>query len=141
MEHILLVHNVCLKQDDIDAAKAVMNNVWWAVCPLSNIFIHNTLPPIDLMRVNNLSIAVGTDSLSSNDDLSMIKEIACLHENFPDVPMGEIFTWACLNGAEFLSKEHVLGSIEKGKKPGIVLVKGLDAEGNVTKDSVSERII
>lgn len=140
-QHILLVHNVCLQQDDIDAAKKVMNNVYWAVCPLSNIFIHNALPPIGLMRENNLNIAVGTDSLSSNDDLSMIKEIACLHENFPDVPMGEIFSWASLNGAKFLSKDDVLGTISKGKRPGIVLVKGIDAEGNVTKDSTSERVI
>ena len=140
-QKILLVHNVCLKQDDIDAAKTVMNNVWWAVCPLSNIFIHNTLPPIDLMRVNNLSIAVGTDSLSSNDDLSMIKEIVCLHENFPHVPMGEIFTWASLNGARFLSKEENLGSLSKGKKPGIVLVSNVDADGYVTSDSTSKRII
>ena len=48
-QHILLVHNVCLKQDDIDAARKVMKNVYWAVCPLSNIFIHNALPPIPLM--------------------------------------------------------------------------------------------
>ena len=140
-QHILLVHNVCLKQDDIEAAKKVMNNVYWAVCPLSNIFIHNALPPIPLMRENGLSITVGTDSLSSNDDLSMIKEIACLHESFPEVPMGEILTWASLNGARFLSKDNVLGSLVKGKKPGIVLVQGLDADGNMTKDSVSERII
>ena len=140
-EHILLVHNVCLKQDDIDAAKKVMRNVYWAVCPLSNIFIHNALPPIDLMRENGLAIAVGTDSLSSNDDLSMIKEIACLKENFPHVPMGEIFAWASLNGAKFLSKDDVLGSIAPGKKPGMVLVKGIDADGNVTKDSTSERLI
>ena len=140
-QHILLVHNVCLQQDDIDAAKKVMNNVYWAVCPLSNMFIHNALPPIGLMRENNLKITVGTDSLSSNDDLSMIKEIACLRENFPDIPMGEIFTWACLNGAEYLSKDDVLGSLTRGKRPGIVLVKGVDAEGNVTKDSTSERLI
>ena len=55
--------------------------------------------------------------------------------------MGEIFTWASLNGARFLNKEDVLGSLEPGKKPGIVLVKGIDAEGNVTKESTSERII
>ena len=140
-QHILLVHNVCLQQEDIDAAKMVMNNVYWAVCPLSNIFIHNALPPIDLMRKNGLAIAVGTDSLSSNDDLSMIKEIACIRENFPEVPMTEIFTWASLNGARFLSKEDALGTIAKGKRPGIVLVKGVDAEGNVTKDSTSERIV
>lgn len=140
-QHILLVHNVCLKQDDIDAAKKVMKNVYWAVCPLSNIFIHNALPPIDLMRENALAIAVGTDSLSSNDDLSMIKEIECLKENFPHVPMGEIFGWASLNGARFLSKDDLLGSIVPGKRPGMVLVKGIDADGNVTKESTSERII
>ena len=139
-QHILLVHNVCLQQDDINAAKEVMKNVYWAVCPLSNIFIHNALPPIPLMRENGLAIAVGTDSLSSNDDLSVIKEIACLHENFPEVPMGEIFTWASLNGARFLSREDVFGTLTAGKKPGIVLVKGLDAEGNVTKESTSVRV-
>lgn len=140
-QHILLVHNVCLKQDDIDVAKKVMRNVYWAICPLSNIFIHNALPPVDLMRKNDLTIAVGTDSLSSNDDLSMIKEIVCLKDNFQHVPMGEIFTWASLNGARFLSKDDVLGSIAPGKRPGMVLVRGIDAEGNVTKDSTSERII
>ena len=140
-EHILLVHNVCLKQDDIDAAKRVMNNVYWAVCPLSNIFIHNALPPVGLMRENNLDIIVGTDSLSSNDDLDMVKELACIHENFPEVPMSEILKWACLNGARFLAKDDILGSISEGKKPGIVLVKNIDADGNVTKESVSERVI
>ena len=55
--------------------------------------------------------------------------------------MGEIFTWASLNGARFLSKEDVLGTIEKGKKPGLVLVKGLGQDGNVTENSVSERIV
>ena len=140
-QHILLVHNVCLQQDDIDAAKKVMNNVYWAICPLSNIFIHNALPPIELMRKNDLSIAIGTDSLSSNDDLSMIKEIACIHKNFPDVPMNEVFTWASLNGARFLSKEDMLGSFAPGKKPGIVLVNGLDAEGNVTSESTSVRLV
>ena len=140
-QHILLVHNVCLSQGDVDAARAVMQNVWWAVCPLSNLFIHNALPPIGLMRENGLNITIGTDSLSSNDDLSMIKEIICLHENFPEVPMGEIFMWASTNGARFLSKDGELGSLSKGKRPGIVLVTGVDADGCVTKESESRRII
>ena len=138
---ILLVHNVCLKQDDIDAAKKAMKNVFWAICPLSNIFIHNALPPVPLMRANGLDIMVGTDSLSSNDDLDIVKELYCIHENFPEVPMNEILTWACLNGARFLAKDDVMGSLTPGKKPGIVLVRNIDAEGFVTKESCSERII
>ena len=140
-ENILLVHNVCLQQSDIDALRKVMNNAFFAICPLSNIFIHNALPPIGLMRENGLAIALGTDSLSSNDDLDMVKEMACLHENFPEVPMDEILTWACLNGARFLGKEDRLGSLSAGKRPGIVHVTGIDADGYVTSESKSRRII
>jgi cytosine/adenosine deaminase-related metal-dependent hydrolase len=140
-EHILLVHNVCLSQDDIDAAKKVMNNAYWAVCPLSNIFIHNALPPIPLMRENNLSVIVGTDSLSSNDDLDMVKELICLHENFPQVSMTQLLQWACHNGARFLKKDDVLGTLTVGKKPGLVLISNVDADGNLTGKSRSRRII
>ena len=140
-EHILLVHNVCLQQSDIDAARKVMNNVYWVVCPLSNIFIHNALPPIPLMRENGLDIMLGTDSLSSNDDLDMVAEMVCLHENFPDVPMAEILTWASSNGARFLGKENMLGALKPGMKPGIVRISAIDGNGFVTSDSRSERII
>ena len=140
-EHILLVHNVCLHQSDIDAVKQTMNNAYFAICPLSNIFIHNALPPIDLMRKNGLAIALGTDSLSSNDDLDMMKELVCLHENFPEVPMNELFTWASHNGARFLGKDDVLGSIVAGMRPGIVHVSGIDENGCITAESRSRRII
>lgn len=140
-EHILLVHNVCLSQNDIDAARKVLKNVYWAICPLSNIFIHNALPPVRLMRENGLDITIGTDSLSSNDDLDMIGEMLCLHRNFPEVPMSEILTWASLNGARFLSKEAELGTLEAGKKPGIVFVSDMDEYGFVTESSRSERIV
>ena len=140
-EHILLVHNVCLKQDDIDAAKKVMNNVYWAICPLSNIFIHNALPPVPLMRRNGLAITVGTDSISSNDDLDMVKELVCIRQNFSEIPMNEILVWACLNGARFLSKEKALGSLTPGKTPGIVFVSNVDENGSFTSESKSERVI
>jgi cytosine/adenosine deaminase-related metal-dependent hydrolase len=85
-------------------------------------------------------VIVGTDSLSSNDDLDVVKELCCLHANFPEVPMVQLLEWACLNGAKFLKKEDVLGSLTAGKKPGIVLISNVDAEGNLTADSCSKRI-
>ena len=90
---------------------------------------------------NGLAIALGTDSLSSNDDLDMVKEMNCLHSSFPYVPMQEILTWASLNGAKFLKKDDVLGTLTPGKKPGIVLVDNLDETGFVTEQSRSRRII
>ena len=84
---------------------------------------------------------LGTDSLSSNDDLDMVKEMYCLHRNFPEVPMAEILSWASLNGARFLSKDDMLGSLAEGKKPGIVRISDIDGEGYVTSASRSERLI
>lgn len=138
-EHILLVHECCMDQDGIDAVKAVMNHPFVAVCPLSNLFIHNALPPIYLMRRNGLKVCVGTDSLSSNDDLRIVDELFCLQRNFPEVPLGELFTWASRNGAEFLSKPE-FGTLEAGKKPGLVLVDHLDADGRLTASSKSYRL-
>lgn len=140
-EHILLVHNVCLTEEAARAALAVMNRPYWAVCPLSNIFIHNELPPLELMRSLGLKITLGTDSLSSNDTLDMVAEMYCISRAFPDIPLGEILQWASLNGAEFLSKEDELGSFAAGKRPGAVFIDGLDANGRLTVSSRSVRLI
>ena len=138
-EHILLVHECCMDQEGIDAVKAVMNHPFVAVCPLSNLFIHNALPPIDLMRRNGLKVCVGTDSLSSNDDLNIVDELFCLQRNFPEVPLGELLTWASRNGAEFLAKPE-FGTLETGKRPGLVLIDNLDADGRLTAASKSRRL-
>ena len=138
-EHILLVHECCMDQEGIDAVKAVMKHPFVAVCPLSNLFIHNALPPIDLMRRNALKICVGTDSLSSNDDLRIVDELYCLQRNFPEVPLGELLTWASRNGAEFLAKPE-FGTLETGKRPGLVFIDHLDADGRLTAASKSHRL-
>jgi imidazolonepropionase-like amidohydrolase len=73
------------------------------------------------MRESGIPICIGTDSLSSNDQLSMIDEIMCLRRAF-DVPMQELLTWACLNGARFLGLQDSIGTLEPGKKPGVVRI-------------------
>ena len=138
-EHILLVHECCMDQEGIDAVKAVMNHPFVAVCPLSNLFIHDALPPIDLMRRNGLKVCVGTDSLSSNDDLNIVDELFCLQRNFPEVPLGELLTWASRNGAEFLARPE-FGTLEVGKRPGLVFIDNLDAAGRLTAASKSCRL-
>ena len=133
--HVLLVHECALSAEGVRAARAALKEPYFAVCPLSNLFIHNTLPPIGLMKESGIPICVGTDSLSSNDQLNLLAELRCLQEAF-DVPLGELLTWACLNGARFLGKERQLGTLEPGKKPGIMYINNL-ADGRLTPASES----
>lgn len=120
--HVLLVHECCLTAEGAALAKKVLREPFLAVCPLSNLFIHKMLPPIPVMRESGIPLCVGTDSLSSNDRLCMVEELYTLQQAFPEVPLGELLTWACLNGARFLGKEDTLGTLEPGKKPGLVFI-------------------
>jgi len=137
-EHILLVHECCLDEEGAAAVKAVMEHPYLAVCPLSNLFIHNMLPPIDLMRRSGIPICVGTDSLSSNDDLNIVDELYCLQQGFPEVPLGELLTWASRNGADFLGRD-TLGTLEPGKRPGLVFIDAVEG-GRLSAQSHSVRI-
>jgi len=137
--HVLLVHECCLTPEGACAAKAALKAPFLAICPLSNLFIHNTLPPIPVMRESGIPICVGTDSLSSNDQLNMVAELRCLQQAFPELSLAELLTWACLNGARFLGKEAVMGTLEPGKKPGLVLIDNLDG-GRLTAASKSVRL-
>ena len=137
--HVLLVHECCMDAAGARAAQAALKHPFVALCPLSNLFIHNALPPVEMMRREGLTLCVGTDSLSSNDELDMVRELYCLQEHFPDVPLEELLEWACRNGARFLGKEDVLGSFAPGSKAGVVLIDNLQ-DGRLTAESHSRRL-
>lgn len=141
-ENVILVHNVATDQESIDYAKSHLSNVYWAICPLSNVFIHNALPPLGLMRDNKLDICIGTDSLSSNDLLSMVAEIRCIQENFPEISFDELLSWATVNGARAIGAESLLGTLESGKKPGVVLIENIDLDTFIlNENSKSIRLV
>jgi len=141
-EQILLVHNTFASAESIDDAIESIENLYWAICPLSNLFIHNALPDLNLLRKKGANITIGTDSLSSNTVLSMIEEIKVIQKYFPDIPLEEILRWSSLNGARFLKLDDKLGSLEVGKMPGIVLVENIDWQNmKLTERSRSSRLI
>lgn len=141
-EHILLIHNTVTAKDSIEMAKDKFKNVTFVTCPLSNIFIHERLAPLDLFMKEGVRIALGTDSLSSNDILSIVQEIKCIQKHFPSIELGTILEWATINGAQALSTSDTLGSIEEGKRPGIVLIDNVDFSAmKLTENSKSTRLI
>jgi cytosine/adenosine deaminase-related metal-dependent hydrolase len=65
---------------------------------------------------------LGTDSLASNHKLSLWSEIQKLRDSFPEIPLETFLSWATINGARALQMDAALGSFEKGKKPGLVII-------------------
>jgi len=130
--NLLLVHNLNTKQADIDYIACVrdLGNTWFVLCPGSNLYIQNRLPDIALLRKNGLQICLGTDSLASNHQLSILEEMKIVQDAFPEVTIHELTQWASWNGANALKMGEWAGSIEVGKRPGINLLSGVDLVSN-----------
>lgn len=138
---LLLVHNTFVRKDDIKALRQ-RKNLYWCLCPQSNLFIENQLPPVDILIEENCDIVLGTDSKGSNSKLSILSEIVTLQKNFETVSAEMVIKWATINGAKALGADSWAGSIETGKKPGLVLIENFDFEKNrFTEQSSAKRLI
>lgn len=128
-QSVILVHNVFTSSADMEWIKQPTNNdqppTCFCLCPNANLYISNTLPDVDLLIRNKSIIVLGTDSLASNHQLSIWAEIQTLQKHFPGLPLESLLQWATINGAKALGLEKMLGSFEKGKKPGVLLLEGI----------------
>lgn len=141
-DNIILVHCIYATAEDLDAAIAKFGDrLTVSPCPMSNLFIEKRIGDYDLFRSRGVNIAMGTDSLSSNDTLSMAQEMATLQRCYPNIPTDEIIRMATANGARALGISDWAGSFEKGKKPGLVLLEGMNLKEMVFTDTVTSRRI
>lgn len=136
---VQLVHNTYADQKDIDFARKTGMDLYWCLCPKANLYIEKNMPDIELFRKNNLKITIGTDSLASNDRLSILEEIKTILRYFPNIPLNEILEWATANGSELLGIDNRLGFFKPGRKPGILLIE-TETGGNLSLKQV-KRII
>jgi cytosine/adenosine deaminase-related metal-dependent hydrolase len=120
-QSVILVHNVHTSEEDLLFAKASGKEIAWCLCPNANLYIGGQLPAIDLFMKHGCEIVLGTDSLASNHQLSILEEIKTIRGHFPDIGPGHLLRWATINGARALQMDKLLGSFEPGKQPGVVL--------------------
>ena len=124
--NIILVHNTFTKEEDIEYVKHQTSNIkprtFFCLCVNANQYIENALPPIELLRKNNCTIVLGTDSLASNWSLNILDEIKTIKKSFTEISLEEMLQWATINGARALQMDDELGSFEKGKRPGVLLI-------------------
>jgi len=125
-QHLILVHNVATREEDVLAAKTAAAaggpTLFYCLCPNANEYISGQLPDVEMLVRNQCPIVLGTDSLASNHQLSILEEMKTLQRAFPRPGIAELLRWATYNGAKALQLDGVLGSFEKGKQPGVVLL-------------------
>jgi cytosine/adenosine deaminase-related metal-dependent hydrolase len=115
----LMVHNTQTTKPDIAFAERAWEQLYWVSCPNANLYIENQLPDYDAFMDEEACIALGTDSLASNWQLSILDEIKTLRKYKSYLPSLQLLQWGTENGAKALGFEDRLGTLEKGKRPGL----------------------
>ncbi|PZF72202.1 amidohydrolase family protein [Taibaiella soli] len=124
---VVFIHNTCTGIEDLHKVQAHQYNSYWCLCPNANLYIENRLPDVPMLMAEGADICIGTDSLSSNHQLSVLAEIATLKKHFPQIEWETLLQWATSNGAMVLNMQDEIGSIAIGKKPSIVQILDLDS--------------
>ena len=116
---IILVHNTFTSKEDVKWALENDYYTYYCTCPKANLYIEGDLPDYSIFDTNLL--CVGTDSLASNNTLSILEELRIIKEK-TDFNINTLLKIGCKNGAEALGM-NTLGTFEPGKVPGVNLIK------------------
>ncbi len=138
---VLLVHNSLSTLEDIQAAEAHFDSVYWASCPNANMYIENILPNYDHFIEAGAKLTLGTDSLTSNWQLSILEEMKTILRYKSYLDFDTILPWATKNGAEALGFDETLGTLEVGKRPGVVHIDGEWKNGKFDISNASSKIL
>lgn len=135
----LFVHNTMTLQEEIEAAHDWNPDVFWATCANANLYIENRLPDYFAFINSGALMTIGTDSLSSNWQLSVLEEMKTIAKYQSRIPFDTLLQWATINGAKALGMDDQLGSLEIGKQPGVLILNFNPEEDNLADQKIQVR--
>ena len=91
-------------------------------CPRSHNYFAHSRFAFDRLRSLGFNVCLGTDSLASNETLSLFDEMRAFQKNFPWVSPQEIFRMVTVNSARALRYENALGQIWPGFGADLIAV-------------------
>jgi aminodeoxyfutalosine deaminase len=118
----VLVHLNELAENDFDLLKKTGLALSIVHCPRSHAYFEHS--PFEFRKLGDLgsNICLGTDSLASNDDLSLFADLRAFQQEFPNVSPEKAVEMVTLNPARALQQEKSLGKIARGFAADLIAV-------------------
>lgn len=128
---VLAAHCVHVNNEDMHIMGS--HKVGVAHNPTSNLKLASGFAPVIQMQEHGIAVGIGTDGTASNNDLDMWVEMhlaallpKALNNDPTALPAGKAMAMATIEGARALHLDHLIGSLEPGKRADLVV---LDADG------------
>jgi 5-methylthioadenosine/S-adenosylhomocysteine deaminase len=124
---MVAAHGVWLTRAEIELL--AQRGVGIAHCPSSNMKLASGgVCPVPELAAAGATVGLGTDSVASNNSLSMLREMHLAgllqkHHRWDAavLPAQELLDMATIHGARLLGRADTLGSLEVGKRADLVL--------------------
>ncbi len=116
----LLAHVNYVTDDELDQLARRGASV--AFCPRAHRYFGHSPHRWRDMLSRGLNVCIGTDSLASNQTLSILDELRFLKKENPTVEAAQLLRMGTLNGAAALGLASHIGSLEVGKLADFVSV-------------------
>ncbi len=101
-----------------------------AHCPSSNAKLEARVAPIGRLRTSGAVVGLGTDAASCNNGMDMLEEMkvaGLLNKVASGDPAAfsgtELLRMATIDGARALGLDHLVGSLETGKRADVIAVR------------------
>jgi len=108
----LLIHGV--QVDAADVACIAASGASVVLCPRSNAHLGVGTAPVGRYKKVGVPLALGTDSLASNDSLSLWDELAFARSVYPEFSPSELLAIATRGGAQALGLATEMGELTAG---------------------------
>jgi 5-methylthioadenosine/S-adenosylhomocysteine deaminase len=142
-DRLISVHTV--HPDDREIERLAQAGASVAHCPSSNLKLASGFAPIAKMMQKGINIAIGTDSVASNDKLDMLAETrlaAMLGKATASDPttmkVFDMLYAATMGGAKAIGWGDRIGSIEAGKAADLVAINLADINTIPTTDVATQ---
>jgi Cytosine deaminase and related metal-dependent hydrolases len=97
------------------------------------------IPKLKELLSAGLDVCIGTDSLASNDQISIWEEIKTIYTYYPDISPEEILKIATFTGAKVLGYDK-MGAILAGYNPNILVIEIKDPLKEKSEEAVRSLI-
>ena len=121
-EKTLCVH--CVHCDSNDIAIMAERKVTSCICPGSNRYLGVGIAPVSQLLDSGIPVVLGTDSLTSNPQLSLWEEMRIIFEEHPSLNPKDIIRMVTSNGAEFMGLDSEIGSLSPGRSASFLAISG-----------------
>jgi aminodeoxyfutalosine deaminase len=116
----IIAHLNELAESDFDLLERSNPKFHIVHCPGSHNYFGHSQFAFDRLRSLGFNICLGTDSLASNETLSLFDEMRAFQKNFPEISPEEVLQMVTVNPACALRQEDALGQIQPGFRADLI---------------------